>query len=99
MDVDGEVLEHCSALKLKCSDIKWAMFRIKDKKTIVIDKTLEWNEFDSVLPKDRDTFLTLKKLLVNSEPRYILYNFNIMTEEGKESEHLAFIYWYDSISY
>ena len=96
MDIDPAVLEQCNALRLKHSDVKWALLKITDKKVITIDSTLECNTFDEDFQDDRDQFIALKEKLESDEPRYIIYKFSIPTTGGKRHDHLAFIYWYAS---
>lgn len=89
LDVDPAVTEMCDALRLKHSDIKWALFKINDNSVIVVDSTLVCNTFDEDFQNDKDQFLALKEKLESNEPRYIIYKFSL----PDIGQRLAFIYW------
>lgn len=84
------LLQYCDSLRLKHSNIKWALLKIHDRKTIMVDRLSKCNVFDKGFQNDRDEFLTLKGTLDIKEPRYIIYNF---TNTQTCKEQLAFIYW------
>ena len=86
-------MELCDALRLKHSEVKWAVFKISDRQTITLERTLVRNVFDKSFEKDQEQFAALKEHLELSKPRYILYNFTIAKDGSRQSEQLAFIYW------
>lgn len=92
IEVDLAVLEHCVALRLKHSDIKWVILKIVDGQVITVDKLLKCIDFDKDSQEDEHQFVALKDLLQAEVPRYVIYKFR-MSNDDSGKEMLAFIYW------
>ncbi len=90
IEVDPEINELFNTMKLKQTH-KWAMFKIENKKKIVVDEAGEKCTTENY-EDDKVQFDVMKaKLLV--EPRYILYDFGFTNKEGRKINKLAFIFW------
>ena len=63
---------------------KWIILKIQDKKTIVVDSLRTSGDFKGFK----------EELMASNEPRYALYDFNLITTEGREINKIGFIFWY-----
>merc|ERR1719343_279626 len=86
-----KVADECKAshdrIKMK-KDIKYVIYKIENKKLIVIDKIGEAGE-DGKLP-DMDAF---RECLPAKEPRYALVDIAYESDDGRPQTKLTFIVW------
>nr|WAW84862.1 cofilin [Halisarca dujardinii] len=90
IEVDPEVATLFNNMKLRSTN-KYATFRIKDKKIVIVDELGEPCKTEEK-EKDKECFDVLKATL-KKEPRYILYDFGFTNKEGRKIGKLAFIFW------
>ncbi|XP_038050949.1 cofilin-like isoform X1 [Patiria miniata] len=89
IEVGEEVSTIYNDMKLR-STLKWVTFKIENKKKIIKDQSAEPNDNYG----DKTQFDEMKAKLT-SEPRYILYDFNFDSKEGRNINKIAFIFWCD----
>jgi len=90
IEVDSEIPTLFNDMKLR-STHKYAIFKIKNKKEVVVDQLGEPNKTEDK-DADKACFTELKELLTN-EPRFILYDFGFTNKEGRIISKMAFIFW------
>ena len=90
IQVDAEINGLFNDMKLR-STHKFAFFKIEGKKKIVVDVCGDPCKTETK-EEDKAQFNRMKEQLSN-EPRYILYDFGFMNEDGRKVDKLAFIFW------
>lgn len=90
IEVDAEVASLFNEIKLRSVN-KYAIFKIENKKKVVLDVTGEPGKTEEK-EDDKRRFDELKGLMTR-EPRYILYDFGFTNKEGRKINKLAFIFW------
>lgn len=90
IDIDPDVATLFNDMKLRAIH-KWATFKIKNKKEVVIDQTGEPDKTDD-RDNDKKCFHEMVKSLTD-EPRFILYDFGFTNKEGRVIKKLAFLFW------
>lgn len=90
IEVDDEIATLFNDMKLRSTN-KYAIFKIENKKKIVIDYKADPNPTEDA-EKDKECFDDLIKRLTN-EPRYILYDFGFTSKEGRKIKKLGFLFW------
>ena len=91
IEVDPEITALFNEIKLK-STHKYAIFKIENKKTIVVDIKGDPKSTEEK-GEDKICFDEMKEKLTK-EPRYILYDFSFKLEkDSRQIKKLAFIFW------
>ena len=90
VQLDAETNGLFNDMRLR-STHKFAFFKIEGKKKIVVDVCGDPCRAEGK-EEDEAQFNRMKEQLSN-EPRYILYDFGFMKEDGRKVNKLAFIFW------
>ena len=90
IEVDPDIPTLFNDIKLR-STHKWAMFKIENKKKIILDKT--GDPAPTLNKEDDKVHFDQLKAELGKEPRYILYDFGFTIKDGRVIKKMAFIFW------
>ena len=92
IEVDQEINDLFHKMKDKKTN-KWAIFKIENKKKIVVHLKGDPYPTDGDKETDKKAFEQLAQHLDPKQPCYILYDFDFKNKEGRNIQKLVFIFW------